>query len=80
MYAVYHGPIGLAAIAADLHDAAASLADDLSAGGIEIVHRAFFDTVLVRAAGRAADDRRGGQRTRSAPAAGRCRPRRDLRR
>ncbi|GAA2104359.1 aminomethyl-transferring glycine dehydrogenase [Microlunatus panaciterrae] len=55
MYAVYHGPAGLRAIAAALHDAAASLAGDLAAAGAEIVHQSFFDTVLVRVPGRAED-------------------------
>jgi glycine dehydrogenase len=54
MYAVYHGPQGLSEIAAAVHGAASGLADDLSAGGIEVVHDAFFDTVLARVPGRAA--------------------------
>ena len=55
MYAVYHGPHGLAAIAAAVHGAASALADDLTAGGVEVVHDAFFDTVLARVPGRAAE-------------------------
>jgi glycine dehydrogenase len=55
MYAVYHGPRGLAAIATAVHGAASALADDLSAGGIEVVHDRFFDTVLARVPGRAAE-------------------------
>ena len=54
MYAVYHGPRGLSQIAAAVHGAASGLADDLSAGGIEVVHDAFFDTVLTRVSGRGA--------------------------
>jgi glycine dehydrogenase len=54
MYAVYHGPHGLSQIAAAVHGAASGLADDLSAGGIEVVHDAFFDTVLTRVPGRGA--------------------------
>ncbi|HET9649779.1 MAG TPA: aminomethyl-transferring glycine dehydrogenase [Microlunatus sp.] len=54
MYAVYHGPDGLRAIARGLHDRAADLAGDLTAAGIEVVHGAFFDTLLVRVPGRAA--------------------------
>jgi glycine dehydrogenase len=54
MYAVYHGPRGLSEIAASVHGAATALADDLSAGGVEVVHDAFFDTVLARVPGRAA--------------------------
>ncbi|WP_433323412.1 aminomethyl-transferring glycine dehydrogenase [Spirillospora sp. CA-294931] len=54
MYAVYHGPDGLAAIAQRAHGHAVTLAAGLEAGGVEIVHRAFFDTVLARVPGRAA--------------------------
>ena len=42
-------------IAAAVHGAASALADDLTAGGVEVVHDAFFDTVLARVPGRAAD-------------------------
>ena len=52
-YAVYHGPEGLARIALRAHRMAAVLAAGLRAGGVEVVHEAFFDTVRVRAAGRA---------------------------
>ncbi len=55
MYAVYHGPDGLTAIAARVHRYAAMLAEGLRAGGIEIVHDAFFDTVTARVPGRAAE-------------------------
>jgi glycine dehydrogenase len=48
MYAVYHGPEGLTAIAGRVHGHAASLAAGLRAGGVEVVHDAFFDTVLAR--------------------------------
>ena len=54
MYAVYHGPDGLAAIAARTHRYAATLAEGLRAGGVEIVHDSFFDTVTARVPGRAA--------------------------
>lgn len=54
MYAVYHGPIGLREVAQTIHDRATSLAGDLVAGGISIVHDTFFDTVLVNVPGRAA--------------------------
>jgi len=53
MYAVYHGPDGLAAIARGVHRRAARLAESLRAGGVEVVHDAFFDTVLARVPGRA---------------------------
>ena len=55
MYAVYHGPDGLAAIARRTHRYAAVLAAGLRAGGVEIVHGAFFDTVTARVPGRAAE-------------------------
>ena len=56
MYAVYHGPEGLAAIARGVHRRAASLADALRAlDGVDVVHDAFFDTVLARVPGRAAE-------------------------
>ncbi|GAA1556145.1 aminomethyl-transferring glycine dehydrogenase [Actinomadura kijaniata] len=53
MYAVYHGPEGLAAIAQRTHARAAELAAALRAGGVEVVHGSFFDTVLARVPGRA---------------------------
>jgi glycine dehydrogenase len=55
MYAVYHGPEGLTAIAERVHRQAAGLAAALRAAGWEIVHGAFFDTLMVRAPGRADD-------------------------
>ncbi|SPT57888.1 aminomethyl-transferring glycine dehydrogenase [Actinomadura madurae] len=55
MYAVYHGPEGLAAIAQRTHRRAAEIAAGLRAGGVEVVHAEFFDTVLARVPGRAAD-------------------------
>ncbi|MBD8062207.1 aminomethyl-transferring glycine dehydrogenase [Oceanitalea stevensii] len=54
MYAVYHGPEGLREIARHAHGAARTLALRLTAGGVEVVHDAFFDTVTVRVPGRAA--------------------------
>ncbi|MFW6693162.1 aminomethyl-transferring glycine dehydrogenase [Streptomyces sp. MAR4 CNX-425] len=55
MYAVHHGPDGLAAIARRTHRYAAVLAAGLRAGGADVVHDAFFDTVTVRVPGRAAE-------------------------
>jgi glycine dehydrogenase len=49
MYAVYHGPDGLAGIARRVNARAAGLAAALGAAGITVEHAAFFDTV--RAAG-----------------------------
>jgi glycine dehydrogenase len=54
-YAVYHGPEGLAAIAARVHRSATVLAGWLRAGGLEIVHEQFFDTLEVSVPGRASD-------------------------
>jgi glycine dehydrogenase len=50
MYAVHHGPDGLAAIAERVHRHAAVLAAALRAGGVEVAHDAFFDTVTARVA------------------------------
>ncbi|MEV0347425.1 aminomethyl-transferring glycine dehydrogenase [Nonomuraea sp. NPDC050680] len=55
MYAVYHGPDGLRRIAARVHRHAAALAECLRRGGVEVVHQEFFDTVLARVPGRAAE-------------------------
>jgi len=55
MYAVYHGPEGLRRIAARVHRHAATLAEGLRRGGVEVVHQEFFDTVLARVPGRAAE-------------------------
>ena len=52
-YAVYHGPAGLRGIARRVHRYAAVLAAGLAAGGVEVVHGSFFDTVLARVPGRA---------------------------
>ncbi|MFE5630021.1 aminomethyl-transferring glycine dehydrogenase [Streptomyces sp. NPDC056470] len=55
MYAVYHGPDGLKGIAQRTHRYAAILAAGLKAGGVDVVHGSFFDTVTVRVAGKAAE-------------------------
>ncbi|MFH7335082.1 aminomethyl-transferring glycine dehydrogenase [Streptomyces sp. KHY 26] len=55
MYAVYHGPEGLRTIARRTHRYATLLAEGLRAGGVEITHGAFFDTVTARVPGRAAE-------------------------
>ena len=47
MYAVYHGPKGLRAIAERVHRLASRLADGLRALGCTITHENFFDTVRV---------------------------------
>ncbi|HYL53785.1 MAG TPA: aminomethyl-transferring glycine dehydrogenase, partial [Acidimicrobiia bacterium] len=55
LYGTYHGAEGLRAIAQRVHGLAARLASTLRAGGIEVVHDAFFDTCTVRVPGRAAE-------------------------
>jgi glycine dehydrogenase len=47
MYAVYHGPVGLATIAARVHRLAAILAAGLKNLGSGIVNETFFDTLTV---------------------------------
>ncbi|GAB3437911.1 aminomethyl-transferring glycine dehydrogenase [Phycicoccus ginsengisoli] len=53
MYAVYHGPKGLAAIATRVHSHARTLAEGLAAGGLEVVTGTYFDTLTVAVPGRA---------------------------
>ena len=55
MYAVYHGPAGLARIARRVHAHATALAQGLRAGGIEVETGHFFDTVTARVPGLAAE-------------------------
>src|SRR3984893_3723374 len=47
MYAVYHGPRGLRAIAERVHRRTSQLADGLRALGLKITHENFFDTIRV---------------------------------
>src|SRR5262249_4755668 len=47
MYAVYHGPKGLRAIAERVHQLTSGLADGLRALGCTVTHNNFFDTVRV---------------------------------
>jgi glycine dehydrogenase len=53
MYAVWHGPEGLARIARRVHELTSLLAAGLTAGGLELMNRSWFDTVTVRVPGRA---------------------------
>jgi glycine dehydrogenase len=55
LYGAYHGADGLRAIARRVHRLAAQLAAALRAGGLDVVHEHFFDTVTVRVPGRVAD-------------------------
>ncbi|MHA7275872.1 aminomethyl-transferring glycine dehydrogenase [Arthrobacter sp. Hz1] len=54
MYAVYHGPDGLKAIAERVHSQAARLAASL-AGTVTVVHADFFDTLLLNVPGKATE-------------------------
>jgi glycine dehydrogenase len=56
MYAVYHGPRGLTAIAQRVHSFAAKLATGLQQLGWEIAHDEFFDTIRVELGGTSAAD------------------------
>ena len=55
MYAVYHGPDGLTAIAEQVHERAGRLAAGLAGADIGLEHEHFFDTVTAVVPGRAAD-------------------------
>ena len=48
MYAVYHGPRGVKAIAQHVHGLTAQLAQGLRKLGFELRHQRFFDTVAVK--------------------------------
>jgi glycine dehydrogenase len=51
MYATYHGPDGLAAIARRVHRQAARLAAVLRARGLDVPDAGFFDTIAIRIPG-----------------------------
>ncbi len=51
MYAVYHGPQGIRAIAQRIHNLTGILAAGLTRIGHEVVHAHFFDTIRVKPAG-----------------------------
>jgi len=53
MYAVYHGPEGLTAIARAVHRRAVALAAALREAGVEVLHGDLFDTVTARVPGQA---------------------------
>ena len=53
MYAVWHGPEGLAEIARRVHRQARALAAGLAAGGVEVVTSTPFDAITVRVPGEA---------------------------
>ena len=45
MYAVYHGPKDLKAIATEIHNKASALATVLEKAGVKLLHTKFFDTI-----------------------------------
>ncbi|HTF03745.1 MAG TPA: aminomethyl-transferring glycine dehydrogenase [Bacteroidia bacterium] len=49
MYAVYHGPDGIKAIAKEVADNASKLAGALTGAGFKLVNSSFFDTVTIEA-------------------------------
>ena len=49
MYAAYHGPKGIRAIAVYVHELALALASGLRALGVPLAHASFFDTVRAEA-------------------------------
>lgn len=55
MYAVYHGPDGLKRIAEETTAKASLLRDWLIGADADVLHDAFFDTLVVRTPGRAED-------------------------
>jgi glycine dehydrogenase len=55
MYAVYHGPGGLTAIARRVNNATTLVATRLRAGGYHLVNDTWFDTLTVRTPGQAAE-------------------------
>jgi glycine dehydrogenase len=55
LYAAYHGPDGLLAIAERVHGLACRLGRALEAAGVSVVHDAFFDTVHARVPGQGRD-------------------------
>jgi glycine dehydrogenase len=55
MYAVYHGPEGLRAIAEQVHERAVRLAASLRRAGVEVPTATFFDTFVARVPDRTGD-------------------------
>ncbi len=51
LYAAYHGPEGLRAIATRVHRLTTALVEALRGGGVEVVNDTWFDTVTVRVPG-----------------------------
>ena len=55
MYAVYHGPDGLRAIARRTHERAGEIAAALKGGGLEVLNDTWFDTLTVAVPGGATE-------------------------
>jgi glycine dehydrogenase len=55
LYACWHGPAGLAAIARRVHERTTTLAAGLGRAGIALVHDTWFDTLTLAVPGRAAE-------------------------
>ena len=55
MYAVYHGPEGLTAIARGVHAQATAVARRLGDAGFDLIHDTWFDTLTIRTPGQAAE-------------------------
>ncbi|MGH9103520.1 MAG: aminomethyl-transferring glycine dehydrogenase [Acidimicrobiales bacterium] len=55
LYALWHGPEGLQAIATRVHGLACAAAEALREGGVELASERFFDTITALAPGRAAE-------------------------
>jgi glycine dehydrogenase len=53
LYACWHGPDGLRAIASEVNRLATTMADSLSEAGFEMLNDSWFDTITVKAPGRA---------------------------
>lgn len=53
MYAVYHGPDGLRAIAERIQSETRALAEQLTVLGLEVEHESFFDALSLRLPGEA---------------------------
>lgn len=49
MYAVYHGPKGLRAIAQNIHNQTATIHRRIEDAGYEVLHQDYFDTIWVKA-------------------------------
>lgn len=58
MYAVYHGPRGLRAIAGEIHRNAATIGSGVTKLGYALVHNHYFDAVAIKATGRVEEIRK----------------------